>query len=84
MIDIHSHILPGLDDGAGTLEESVDMCQIAFNDGIRMIVATPHTLNGVYENSRSTILAKVEELNTLIHEKLPLPSPIESTSGRNR
>ncbi len=82
MIDIHSHILFGLDDGAGTLEESVDMCQIAFNDGIRMVVATPHTLNGVYENSRSTILAKVEELNTLIHEKLPLPSPVESTSGQ--
>jgi protein-tyrosine phosphatase len=63
MIDIHAHILPGLDDGARTLRESLKMCLIAYRDGTRTIVATPHTLNGVYQNDRSTILAKVRELN---------------------
>jgi len=66
MIDLHSHILPGLDDGAKTLQESIEMGLIGFKDGIRTVVATPHTLNGVYQNDRSTILAKVEELNKAI------------------
>jgi protein-tyrosine phosphatase len=55
-----------LDDGAKTLIESVEMCLISFQDGVRTVVATPHTLNGVYQNDRSTILAKVEELNKAI------------------
>ncbi len=75
MIDIHSHILYGLDDGAKTLEESIEMCQISFNDGVRIIVATPHTLNSVYENNRSTILVKVQELYAVIdREFLYMPS----------
>ncbi|OGP61090.1 MAG: hypothetical protein A2162_11920 [Deltaproteobacteria bacterium RBG_13_52_11b] len=68
MIDLHSHILHGLDDGARSLEESLRMCEIGYRDGIRIIVATPHTLNGVYQNNRSTILAKVKELNTALEE----------------
>ncbi|HBH12564.1 MAG TPA: hypothetical protein DDX29_05580 [Clostridiales bacterium] len=42
MIDLHSHILPQVDDGAGSLEESMRMIAIAYKDGIRQIVATPH------------------------------------------
>lgn len=68
MIDLHSHILDGLDDGARSLEESLRMCEIGYRDGMRTIVATPHTLNGVYQNNRSTILAKVKELNTALEE----------------
>jgi len=68
MIDIHTHILYGLDDGARSLEESITMCQMAYRDGVRMMVATPHTLNGVYRNDRSTILNKVEELNEALLE----------------
>ncbi len=66
MIDLHAHILPGLDDGAESLEESVEMCRISYEDGVRTIVATPHILPGVYHNNRSTILAKTEELNEAI------------------
>lgn len=46
MIDLHCHILPGLDDGARTLEESVEMAKIAEEDGIERIVATPHLFRG--------------------------------------
>ena len=46
MIDLHCHILPGLDDGAKTLEESVEMALIARDDGIKTIVATPHLFRG--------------------------------------
>jgi protein-tyrosine phosphatase len=42
MIDIHTHILPGLDDGAKTLEEAVAMVHMAAEEGTRQIVATPH------------------------------------------
>ena len=71
MIDLHSHILCDLDDGAGALEESIEMCRISYHDGIRTIVATPHILDGIYENDRSTILAKVQELRTaLVHSAL--------------
>ncbi len=62
MIDLHTHILPGLDDGAKTLEESVQMCWKSYKDGVRTIVATPHTLNGLYLNDREIILKKVDEL----------------------
>jgi len=58
MIDLHAHILPRLDDGAESLEESVEMCRISYGDGVRTIVATPHILPGVYKNNRATILAK--------------------------
>jgi protein-tyrosine phosphatase len=66
MIDLHSHILYGLDDGPATLDESLEMCRIGYRDGIRTIVATPHMLNGVYRNNRATILSRTRELNTAL------------------
>jgi len=66
MIDLHNHILYGQDDGAETLEESIRMCRISSQDGVRTIVATPHILPGIYENDRSTILSQVAELNSAL------------------
>ena len=66
MIDLHSHILYGLDDGPETLAESLAMCRLGYGDGIRTIVATPHTLNGVYQNSRTAIVTRVRELNAAL------------------
>jgi len=63
MIDIHNHLLHGLDDGPSTIEESIQMCQVGFRDGIRTFVASPHTLNGFYHNDREKILGKLRELN---------------------
>ena len=62
MIDIHTHILPNLDDGAKTVEESIQMCRISYQDGIRTIVATPHILPGIYGNDRATILTNSRNL----------------------
>jgi protein-tyrosine phosphatase len=45
MVDLHCHILPGLDDGSGTMEESIAMAESAIADGITHLVATPHSNN---------------------------------------
>ncbi len=62
MIDLHCHVLPGIDDGPQTIEESLAMVQVAVRSGIRTLVATPH-VNRRYANRASTILPLVEDLN---------------------
>lgn len=73
MIDIHCHILPGLDDGSRHLHESIDMAKTAVKAGITHLFATPHHLNGQFENSKLEILNQVMELNKrLKSENIPL------------
>ncbi len=55
MIDIHSHILPGLDDGAKDVEESIQILENVIAQGISGIIATPHILPGSYDNNREKI-----------------------------
>ncbi|MDP9362305.1 MAG: hypothetical protein M3P29_12755 [Acidobacteriota bacterium] len=63
MIDLHHHCLPGVDDGPRTLAESVDLCRMAADEGIDMIVATPHVLRGRWQNtSRAELQSLLEEL----------------------
>lgn len=63
MIDIHCHILPEMDDGAESLDETLEMCRMALADGITTIVASPHQQDGVYQNSANAILEKVRVVN---------------------
>jgi protein-tyrosine phosphatase len=69
MIDLHCHILPGVDDGAQSLSDSLNMARKALEQGIHTIVATPHHLNNSYENPKRLILARVEELNQLLQKE---------------
>ena len=57
MIDLHSHILPGIDDGAPTLEVSLEMARIAVADGIQVMACTPHIYPGMYMNDKTGIQA---------------------------
>lgn len=66
MIDIHTHILPGLDDGAQDLEAALLMVQAAAADGISQVIATPHVITGSFDYSREQILDAVTELNAEI------------------
>lgn len=77
MIDLHCHILPGLDDGAESLEEAVEMARIAEGEGIEKIAATPHLFrdNFVHEDlsiikERRRELSKALEVNTIQMEIL--------------
>lgn len=73
MIDIHCHILHGIDDGPRTLGESISLAKSAVNEGIHTIIATPHHKNGRYINTKQDILKKVTELNDILqNEKIPL------------
>lgn len=57
--DIHCHLLPGLDDGAATLEDALAMAEMAVADGLKTIVATPHQLGNHPNNSAENIRAAV-------------------------
>jgi protein-tyrosine phosphatase len=64
MIDIHSHILPGIDDGVKTEDEAVEFARMAEHDGVELIVATPHCKDGFYPNDRAKVLDEVQRLRT--------------------
>jgi protein-tyrosine phosphatase len=73
MIDIHSHILPGLDDGAPDLVTSVQMARVAVADGITCMACTPHILPGLYENTALGIWTAMERLQDAFdREDIPL------------
>jgi len=73
MIDLHTHILPGVDDGVKSDEEAVAFARMAQGDGTKIMVATPHCKEGFYENSRSEVLAHVKRLRELLAaEKIDL------------
>lgn len=79
MIDLHCHILPGLDDGAKTLDHALEMGRIAWQDGIKKIVATPHLFReSLSEADFPTIHRKREELCQAFEEK---NIPVELLGG---
>lgn len=66
MIDIHAHILPGCDDGAAAEAEALAAARQALSFGVHSIVATPHIIPGVFDNTRERILAQVAQLQAVL------------------
>jgi protein-tyrosine phosphatase len=72
VIDLHCHVLPGIDDGAATIEDSLAIARAAVAAGTRTMVATPH-VSAHYPNEAATIGRLVVELNErLLAEGIPL------------
>jgi protein-tyrosine phosphatase len=69
MIDLHSHILPAIDDGSADLAMSLDMARIAVEDGVQCMACTPHIVPGLWENNTQIIESRVELLRTALYEK---------------
>jgi protein-tyrosine phosphatase len=63
MIDLHCHVLPGIDDGPESIEGSLALARAAAAAGTRTLVATPH-VNSRYDPDADTIARRVRELNT--------------------
>ncbi|WP_047983567.1 tyrosine-protein phosphatase [Ornithinibacillus californiensis] len=73
MIDVHSHILPSMDNGPSTIAESIAMAKQAAKLGIKKIIATPHHLNGIFINEPENILGAIIYFNEkLREEKVPV------------
>jgi protein-tyrosine phosphatase len=73
MIDIHSHILYGLDDGAKDLAGSIEMARQAVAEGITSVIATPHHRHPSYTNTKTDVLLGVQQLQAeLQKQSIPL------------
>jgi protein-tyrosine phosphatase len=62
MLDLHCHMLPGIDDGAVDLKMAIEMARMAVADGVHTVACTPHIYPGLYENTAAGIRAAVDFL----------------------
>jgi protein-tyrosine phosphatase len=73
MIDLHSHILPGIDDGATSLDVALEMARRWVDQGVTTVACTPHILPGLYDNSGANIEIAVKDLTLALALKdIPL------------
>ena len=73
MIDLHCHILPGIDDGAADITVSLEMARLFVADGVSVVAATPHILPGLYANTGPQIRAAIPTLQQALDaEGIPL------------
>src|SRR5580693_5072868 len=71
MVDIHCHILPGLDDGPDSFEESLEMAEMAIADGITHVVGTPHA-NSMHIFDPEQVRRRRDELQDKVGDRLQL------------
>lgn len=69
MIDIHCHILPGVDDGPKSLEDALMMIDMAYKDGVKCVIATPHLNHPLEFNPESGIKESYDLLRTEIKKR---------------
>ncbi|MBR1931130.1 MAG: protein-tyrosine-phosphatase [Lachnospiraceae bacterium] len=67
--DVHCHILPGLDDGSQSMDETLEMLRIAEAEGIRRMIVTPHYKEGRRSADPDTILRRMEEVQRLLEDE---------------
>lgn len=69
VVDMHSHLLPGLDDGVQTFEESEEIIRYFQRLGYRKLITTPHVMSDFYRNTNEAILDRLAEVNTYLRQK---------------
>ena len=69
MIDTHSHILPGLDDGAANISQSLAFMRMAASEGVKTVFATPHTCDGVFNCTKDQVLCALDGFNSGLEEQ---------------
>lgn len=78
-VDMHSHLIAGIDDGVKTIDEAIEIIQFMQSIGYRKIITTPHTMAGGYDNTSAIILAGKEKLQAEL-QKRNIHFPIEVAS----
>lgn len=68
IIDLHAHLLPGIDDGAADYEASLELARLAVDEGVSHMVLTPHHHNGQYINHKKDVEAAVNDLKAVYAE----------------
>lgn len=67
-VDMHSHLLPGIDDGVQTFEQAVEIVRGFAKSGYKKLIITPHIMSDFYRNTPEIILHKLDQLNDIIHQ----------------
>jgi tyrosine-protein phosphatase YwqE len=67
--DVHAHFLPGIDDGAKTMDDTLHLLQGLMNLGYRKMIATPHIMQNHYNNTPGIVRAKLEEVRAEVARK---------------
>ncbi|HVZ56013.1 MAG TPA: CpsB/CapC family capsule biosynthesis tyrosine phosphatase [Chitinophagaceae bacterium] len=68
-VDMHSHLLPGIDDGAQDLSQSLELIRGMVELGYRKLITTPHILRPLYPNTREVIIEKLEAMQEILKEE---------------
>lgn len=66
-VDMHSHLLPGIDDGVQTYEQSIEIIKQLIAQGYKKLIVTPHIMHDFYRNTPEVILDKLDKLQDIIH-----------------
>lgn len=73
MIDIHCHLIPGVDDGPQTMEEAIALCRAIVSDGVTHAICTPHIHTGRFNNSLASLIKPFSELQAALSlRQIPL------------
>ncbi|MCD2255873.1 tyrosine protein phosphatase [Lactobacillus sp. CC-MHH1034] len=68
LVDLHCHILPGVDDGAKTLADSIALARVAVSQGIKYVLVTPHHMNGIYMNHPKDVRQLTNKLQKALNQ----------------
>ena len=68
-VDIHSHLIPGIDDGAKSIEESIRLISNFVSLGYKKVITTPHIMSDYYKNNPEIILTGLEKLKEAIYNE---------------
>lgn len=77
--DIHSHFIPGIDDGAKTIEDSVQMLTEMYHMGYKKVITTPHIMGDFYKNTPEIIIGGLEKVRTTLKEA-NIPIEVEAAA----
>lgn len=67
-VDLHSHFLPGIDDGVASFEEAIKTLTFFINRGYKKVITSPHIMSDYYKNTPEIIYNKLEELKLKVKE----------------